>query len=91
MLAARGTVTPAVLLSVQEAHSHVQLRLNLEPAARCGAPRVRRAAAALPRLAHHALGNKAPVPQDALADVPLYVHAKEVRLPDGGLDAVELT
>ena len=29
--------------------------------------------------------------QDALEHVPLYVHAKEVHLPDGSLEALELT
>ena len=29
--------------------------------------------------------------QDGLAEVPLYVHAREVCLPDGMLEAVELT
>ena len=38
VLVARGHVTVELLLTMQQAHSHTQLRLNLDPSARCGAP-----------------------------------------------------
>ena len=97
MLVARGSVTTELLLSAQDAHAHAQLRLNLDPAARCGAPKASSRALRTPcspgslGLRAASASSTSPRPQDVLADVPLYVHAKEVRLPDGSLDALELT